>query len=87
LQLPAFVREPFSAAMSESVLLPAFVALFGIVAALFLIGFAPGALARASQSADSPGRPDDDVEDYDDDDYVEFILHEPERYGRPSSRR
>jgi MFS family permease len=87
LQLPAFVREPFSAAMSESVLLPAFVALFGIVAALFLIGFAPAVLARASQSADSPGRPDDDVEDYDDDDYVEFILRQPERYGRPSSRR
>ncbi|MGH3969561.1 MAG: MFS transporter, partial [Mycobacterium sp.] len=35
LQLPAFVREPFSAAMAQSVLLPAFVALFGIVAALF----------------------------------------------------
>jgi MFS family permease len=87
LQLPAFVRQPFSAAMSESVLLPAFVALFGIVAALFLIGFAPEVQARASRSADSPGRPDDDVDDYDDDNYVEFILREPERYGRPSSRR
>ena len=87
LQLPAFVREPFSAAMSESVLLPAFVALFGIVAALFLLGFAPAALARADRSADWPGHPDDDVEDYDDDDYVEFILRQPERYGRPSSRR
>ena len=41
LQLPEFLREPFSAAMSQSVLLPAFVALLGIVAALFLVGFTP----------------------------------------------
>jgi EmrB/QacA subfamily drug resistance transporter len=38
LQLPAFLREPFSAAMSESILLPAFIALFGVLAALFLVG-------------------------------------------------
>jgi hypothetical protein len=38
LQLPAFLREPFSAAMSQSMLLPAFIALFGVVAALFLVG-------------------------------------------------
>ena len=30
LQLPAFLREPFAAAMSQSMLLPAFVALFGM---------------------------------------------------------
>ena len=45
LQLPEFLREPFSAAMSQSVLLPAFVALFGIVAALFLVGFTPWAVS------------------------------------------
>jgi EmrB/QacA subfamily drug resistance transporter len=74
LQLPAFVREPFAAAMSQSVLLPAFVALFGIVAALFLIGFAPLAMARAGRGGEL--RNDGDVvdDDYDDDDYVEFIL-------------
>lgn len=38
LRLPQFVREPFSAAMSESMLLPAFVALLGIGAALLMIG-------------------------------------------------
>ncbi|UQX13131.1 DHA2 family efflux MFS transporter permease subunit [Candidatus Mycobacterium methanotrophicum] len=45
LQLPGFLREPFSAAMSQSMLLPAFIALFGVAAALFMIGFtgsAPG---------------------------------------------
>jgi EmrB/QacA subfamily drug resistance transporter len=67
LQLPEFVRQPFSAAMSQSVLLPAFVVLFGIVAALFLVGFAPSAFAGADPS---------DVGDVigDDDDYVEYIL-------------
>jgi hypothetical protein len=39
LQLPGFLREPFAAAMSQSMLLPAFIALFGIAAALFMIGF------------------------------------------------
>lgn len=40
LQLPAFLREPFAAAMSQSTLLPAFIAVFGVVAALFMIDFA-----------------------------------------------
>ena len=46
LQLPEFLREPFSAAMSQSVLLPAFVGLFGIVAALFLVGLTPWATSE-----------------------------------------
>ena len=37
-QLPASLHEPFGAAMSQSVLLPAFVALFGVLAAVFLLG-------------------------------------------------
>jgi hypothetical protein len=37
-QLPAFLHQPFSDAMSQSTLLPAFVSLFGVVAALFLLG-------------------------------------------------
>ena len=38
LQLPEFLREPFATAMSQSMLLPAFVALFGVGAALFMVG-------------------------------------------------
>ena len=38
-QLPGFLHEPFSAALSQSMLLPAFVSLFGVLAALFLVGF------------------------------------------------
>jgi EmrB/QacA subfamily drug resistance transporter len=37
-QLPEFLHEPFAAALSQALLLPAFVALFGVVAALFLRG-------------------------------------------------
>ncbi len=43
--LPAFLHAPFAAAMSQSMLLPAFVALFGVIAAIFLVG--GGAPARA----------------------------------------
>ncbi len=38
LEMPPFVRVPFADAMSQSMLLPAFVALFGVGAALFLVG-------------------------------------------------
>ncbi|OBH88534.1 MFS transporter [Mycobacterium sp. E2733] len=80
LQLPEFLRDPFAAAMSQSVLLPAFIALFGIVAALFLVGYAPSAVAgAATEGGDLVG------DDYDDDEYVEFILlREPE--AAPASR-
>ncbi|MDT5146583.1 MAG: hypothetical protein QOC58_1228 [Mycobacterium sp.] len=82
LQLPGFLREPFSAAMSQSVLLPAFVGLFGIVAALFLVGFTRAPTARVM-----PGDGDmaDEYDDYDDDDYVEFLLlREPDTEPPPA---
>ncbi|MDT5348881.1 MAG: hypothetical protein QOH91_2168 [Mycobacterium sp.] len=75
LRLPSFLREPFSAAMSQSVLLPAFIALLGVVAALLLVDFTPALAGR------EPEYEDDDVvdADYDDDPYVEYILlREPE---------
>lgn len=59
LQLPEFVRAPFAAAMSQSMLLPAFIALFGIVAALFLLGFVPALAARAGFSGVPPRRAHD----------------------------
>lgn len=90
LQLPRFLREPFAAAMSQSVLLPAFIALFGIIAALFLVGFAPW--SRTGRGGDPFGPDEDDIvdDDYDDDEYVEFVLvREPdvERGNPPSGER
>ncbi len=41
MHLPAFLHAPFAAAMSQSILLPAFVALFGVVAAIFMVGASP----------------------------------------------
>jgi EmrB/QacA subfamily drug resistance transporter len=55
-RLPDFLHEPFSAAMSQSILLPAFVALFGVVAALFLLGFGGTTRARARAPARARGR-------------------------------
>ncbi len=46
-RLPAFLHEPFSAAMSQTLLLPAFFALFGVGAALFLLGFGDKRSTRA----------------------------------------
>ncbi|MBP1816576.1 EmrB/QacA subfamily drug resistance transporter [Mycobacterium sp. OAE908] len=53
-QLPAWLHDPFAAAMSQSMLLPAFFALFGVVAAIFLLGFGTADL-------------DEDEDDLDDD--------------------
>jgi len=68
LVLPEFLREPFAAAMSQSMLLPAFIALFGIVAAIFLVGFTGPADTREPWSESEDGC-DDDF-----DDYVEYII-------------
>ncbi len=78
LTLPEFLREPFSAAMSQSILLPAFIAVFGIIAALFLVGFTGPAMTRErGLRGQTPqdgvvGSGYDDYDDYDD--YVEYIL-------------
>lgn len=84
LKLPAFLHEPFATALSQSLLLPAFVALFGIVGALFLVGGSPWripglALAGADDVTDwipvyDPG--------YDDDEYLEYeVTREPAEAG------
>jgi EmrB/QacA subfamily drug resistance transporter len=62
LEMPEFLRAPFAAAMSQSMLLPAFVALFGIGAALFLVGSGGPSTARdeppsaGTDSLDEPTR-------------------------------
>ncbi|MBP2450784.1 DHA2 family efflux MFS transporter permease subunit [Mycolicibacterium lutetiense] len=68
-ELPEFLHAPFAAAMSQSMLLPSFIALFGVVAALFLIGF--GAEPAVAANPDPYLDPRDD----DDDDYVEFTVN------------
>jgi len=97
-QLPAWLHDPFAAAMSQSMLLPAFFALSGVVAAVFLLGFGdPDSLVEDD---------DDDVDadldagfavEYggdetfvDDDEYLEYVVQwdedfppEPEPVGRP----
>ncbi|ORB18241.1 MFS transporter [Mycobacterium noviomagense] len=99
LQLPAFLREPFAAAMSQSMLLPAFIALFGVGAALFMVGFGLEGGGQTGRARDGlpagvgdrtervPVMADDDVvgDDYDDDDYVEYtIAREPALWQEPA---
>ena len=75
LKMPGFLREPFAAAMSQSILLPAFVALFGVIAALFLVNVIGSATTREGGSDAQDADDDDGDDDYvDDDDYVEYIL-------------
>ncbi len=79
LQLPEFLHEPFAAAMSESTLLPAFVALFGVVAALFLVGF-------VIEPARRTPLPVDDFEDLDDFNDLDE-LDDPQRLDAPVVER
>lgn len=76
-QLPKFMLGPFSDAMSQTVLLPGFAALFGIIAALFLLGLAPSATGHPVGRPD-PGHSEDDDgladDDFDNDGFVELTL-------------
>ncbi|UVO14736.1 MFS transporter [Mycobacterium sp. SVM_VP21] len=78
LQLPEFLHEPFAAAMSEATLLPAFVALFGVVAALFMVGYVIDPDRRRTSRSDHRADADDfgdfdDFDDFDDpDDFDDF---------------
>jgi EmrB/QacA subfamily drug resistance transporter len=97
-RLPAWLHDPFAAAMSQSMLLPAFFALSGVVAAVFLLGFGD------PDSLDDDDDDDVDVDrdagfavEYggdetfvDDDEYLEYVVHwdedihpDPEPVGRP----
>jgi hypothetical protein len=81
-ELPAWLHEPFAAAMSQSLLLPAFFALFGVVAALFMLGFGNAELDdedaddidRNAGYAVEYGGDDTFVDDefVDDDEYLEY---------------
>ena len=74
-RLPDFLHEPFSAALSQALLLPAFVSLFGVIAALFLRGFGdrPSSTMLSGRAApNGPAREPDYFPD--DDDYVEYTV-------------
>jgi EmrB/QacA subfamily drug resistance transporter len=86
LKLPALLHEPFATALSQSMLLPAFVALFGIIGALFLVGGLPRRIS-------GPEFPDDDDvtdpipvydEGYDDDEYLEYEVSREPDYDQPA---
>ena len=92
-KLPPFLHEPFSAALSQSLLLPAFVALFGVVAALFLRGFGDGLRPAQVEFDDGPDErhaftaarvaaPMNAEHDHfpDDDEYVEYLIDWDEPY-------
>ncbi len=72
-RLPSFLHEPFSAALAQSLLLPAFVALFGVIAALFLRGSGDGSAARPNRFVDAGTHVEPDYFP-DDDDYVEYTV-------------
>jgi EmrB/QacA subfamily drug resistance transporter len=80
-RLPAFLHEPFAAAMSQSMLLPAFFALFGVVAAMFLLGFGDAELLVEDLDLDDADRNAGYAVEYggdetfvDDDEYLEYIV-------------
>ena len=94
--LPAFLQEPFSAAMSQTLLLPAFFALFGVGAALFFLGFgSPKSAVLDDRGGGAPDRDggdafawsDDEGFAVDHDEYVEYTVSwddaEPVRSRRP----
>ncbi len=75
--LPGFLQAPFSAAMSQTLLLPAFIALVGVGAALFFLGFGDGFGDPRSTVLDSEGGHPADLDDGfapDHDEYVEYTV-------------
>lgn len=63
-ELPQFLLEPFAAALSQSLLLPAFIGLFGVIAAIFLRDMVTAPAVRVSMDARTEVIPtvDDDAE-------------------------
>jgi EmrB/QacA subfamily drug resistance transporter len=81
-QLPPFLHEPFAAAMSQALLLSAFVALLGVVAALFLLGYVrdrtgdDGSGGHDAHDGPAVGYGNDELDEAftDDDDYLEYTV-------------
>ncbi len=56
LQVPEFLREPFASALSQTMMLPAFIALFGVIAALFMVGAAKSTRTGVGRRAPDDAR-------------------------------
>lgn len=86
--LPSYLHAPFSSAMSQALLLSAFVALFGVVAAMFLLGYAR--TRTIDEDFDRPAVEYGGDETFvdDDDDYLEYTVdwHDPEAAPPPPGR-
>jgi EmrB/QacA subfamily drug resistance transporter len=91
-RLPAFLHEPFAAAMSQSLLLPALFALFGVVAAVFLLGFGNAELLVEDDDLEGADRNAGYAVEYggdetfvDDDEYLEYTVSwdDPEPVSQP----
>jgi hypothetical protein len=88
-KLPAWLHDPFAAAMSQSLLLPAFFALFGVVAAIFLLGFGNAELLEdvdledADRDAGYAVEYGGDEAFVDDDEYVEYTVSWDEPEAEP----
>jgi EmrB/QacA subfamily drug resistance transporter len=81
-QLPTWLLEPFAAAMSQTMLLPSFIALFGVVAALFLLGFGNESASARPEAADDARLALEyggDETFADDDHYVEYTVNWDDR--------
>lgn len=83
-QLPEFLQPPFASAMSQAMLLPAFAALFGVVAALFLLPFlaTPASSPQGLEEPHETYDPDHELYWADgEDEYLEYEVtwedHEP----------
>ncbi|GJF15625.1 MFS transporter [Mycolicibacterium cyprinidarum] len=91
-ELPVFLHAPFAAAMSQAMLLPAFVALFGVIAALFMLGFAKsqhayvgmgGVALISGDEGDDGEQAWEDGDFVDDDEYVEYVVNRDELEAEP----
>jgi hypothetical protein len=74
--LPESLQAPFAAAMSQSLLLSAFVALIGVVAAIFLRGSGeyPAPEAREGRTEPADDGHDSFDDSFDEDEYLEYTV-------------
>ncbi|MDZ7886029.1 MAG: MFS transporter [Mycobacterium sp.] len=81
-ELPGSLHGAFSEALAQSMLLPAFIALVGVVGAIFLRGFATGPTAPSAVAPVPEVQPVDEQHSLDEhwdveDDYVEYTVDWP----------